>query len=510
MALSPKLELKQGQGLVMTPQLQQAIKLLQLSHLDLNAYVEAELERNPLLERPEEDGDPVERRESAPANATGGDETDKDGERPALTMKAGEKHDDAPLDTNFENEFPDDTPQRDRAGAESFQDNNWASMGPGSGGRFDGGDYDAESLLTREPTLHEHLGEQMMLAIADPAQRMICRHLIDLVDESGYLHADLSTLGERLGVPADEIETLIKQMQGFEPAGVFARNLAECLAIQLREKNRFDPAMETLLDNVELLAKRDLTTLKTLCGVDDEDLRDMIDEIRELNPKPGSSFGSVMVQPMVPDIYVRPRPDGGWHVELNSETLPRVLVNQDYYANVSATARSEKEQTYIADCMQTANWLIKSLDQRAKTILKVGTEIVRQQDSFLAYGVQQLKPMTLRMVADAISMHESTVSRVTSNKFIATPRGIFELKYFFTSAISGAGDGEAHSAEAVRHRIKDMINAETAADVLSDDQIVRVLKAEGIDIARRTVAKYRESLRIPSSVQRRREKRTAL
>jgi RNA polymerase sigma-54 factor len=290
---------------------------------------------------------------------------------------------------------------------------------------------------------------------------------------------------------------------------VCARNLTECLAIQLKERDRYDPAMRALVEHLDLLAKRDLAGLRRICGVSDDDLADMIAEIRMLNPKPGLAFGSTTVQPIVPDVFVRSAPDGTWQVELNSDTLPKVLINQRYHAQVSKTTRNDKEKAYIADCLQTATWLVRALDQRAKTILKVSSEIVRQQDGFFARGVQHLRPLNLKTVADAISMHESTVSRVTANKYMATNRGIFELKYFFTSAIAAADGGEAHSAEAVRHRIRQLIDSESAAEVLSDDTIVEKLRGAGIDIARRTVAKYREAMRIPSSVQRRREKLAA-
>jgi RNA polymerase sigma-54 factor len=295
-------------------------------------------------------------------------------------------------------------------------------------------------------------------------------------------------------------------LQGFDPPGVCARTLSECLTIQLKERDRFDPAMQALLAHLDLVARRDFSALRRICGVDDADLADMIAEIRRLNPKPGLAFGASVVQPIVPDVFIRPSQEGGWLVELNSDTLPKVLVNQSYYAEVSRTAKNDGEKSYLADCLQTATWLIRALDQRAKTILKVSTEIVRQQDAFFAHGVQFLRPLNLKTVADAIGMHESTVSRVTANKYMATSRGIFELKYFFTSSIAAADGGEAHSAEAVRHRIKQLIDAESAQDVLSDDTIVDRLREAGIDIARRTVAKYREAMRIPSSVQRRREK----
>jgi RNA polymerase sigma-54 factor len=339
-------------------------------------------------------------------------------------------------------------------------------------------------------------------------ERIVGQHLVDLVDEAGYVRGDLPAIADKLGAPPEQIEKVLAILQTFDPPGVCARDLSECLAIQLRERDRYDPAMRALIEHLDLLAKRDFAELKRVCGVDEEDLKDMVGEIRRLNPKPGLAFGGGVVQPVVPDVFVRANPDGTWSIELNSETLPRVLVNQSYYAKVSKNV-SEKERSFLTECLQTATWLTRALDQRARTILKVATEIVRQQDAFLAYGVQHLRPLNLRTVADAIGMHESTVSRVTANKYMATPRGIFELKYFFSSSIAATGYGEAHSSEAVRHRIKEMIDAEKPEAVLSDDTIVQRLREAGVDIARRTVAKYREAMRIPSSVQRRREKQNS-
>jgi RNA polymerase sigma-54 factor len=349
----------------------------------------------------------------------------------------------------------------------------------------------------------------MTLAISDPVRRVIGQHLIDLVDEAGYLSSGIEAVADRLGASLPDVEAVLATLQTFDPPGVCARNLAECLAIQLRDRDRFDPAMQALVERLDLLAKRDFATLRRVCQVEEDDLTEMIAEIRRLNPKPGLAFGSTLVQPVVPDVFVRPAPAGGWVVELNSDTLPKVLLNQTYYSQVARGAQNEKDKSYLSECMQTGTWLIRALDQRAKTILKVATEIIRQQDAFFTHGVQHLRPLNLKAVADAISMHESTVSRVTANKYMASPRGIFELKYFFTSAIASADGGEAHSAEAVRHRIKQLIDAEDPHDVLSDDTIVDRLRTAGIDIARRTVAKYREAMRIPSSVQRRREKRAA-
>ncbi len=512
MALSQKLQLRQSQALVMTPQLMQAIKLLQLSSLDLSAYVDNELEKNPLLERVDE----PQRAEGA--TGAGGGESDagemsgvdrnRDDWLPESASVANRGETENPMEANMENVFPDDnkdTGTASSAQAEMPGYSEWASTG--RGGREDD-DYNLESFVSAEVSLADHLARQLNLAISDPVQRMIGQHLIDSVDEAGYLRSDLAGISEKLGAPEAEIESVLKIVQNFDPPGVGARDLAECLAIQLRERDRLDPAMRSLIANLDLLAKRDFAELKRVCGVDEDDILDMTGEIRRLNPKPGLAFGGGVVQPIVPDVFVRPSPDGSWAVELNSDTLPKVLVNQTYYSTVSKNAMNEKEKAFLAECLQTATWLTRALDQRAKTILKVATEIVRQQDAFLAYGVQHLRPLNLRMVADAIGMHESTVSRVTANKYMATPRGIFELKYFFSSSIASSEGGEAHSAEAVRHRIKEMIDAESGDDVLSDDTIVQRLRDAGVDIARRTVAKYRESMRIPSSVQRRREKKS--
>ena len=504
MALTPKLQMRQSQALVMTPQLMQAIKLLQLSNLDLVDYVEGELERNPLLERTNE-GEPGVA-EPEPEQATPVPDEARSDDWIGQDLEVSRAAIEGRLGTDLENVFPDDASQQAslRASADApAAYSQWT--GTGAGGREDS-DYNLEAFISAETTLADHLAEQLVLAISDPVRRMIGQYLIDLVDESGYLIGDLSAVGDKLGAPLTEIESVIAILQGFDPPGVCARNLTECIAIQLKERDRYDPAMQALVGRLDLLAKRDLTAMRKICGVGEEDLGEMIAEIRHLNPKPGLAFGSTVVQPMVPDVFVRPAPDGGFIIELNSDTLPKVLVNQTYYAKISKSAVNDKEKAYLAESFQSATWLIRALDQRAKTILKVATEIVRQQDAFFIYGVRHLRPLNLRAIADAISMHESTVSRVTANKYMATNRGIFELKYFFTSAIAASDGGEAHSAEAVRHHIKQLINTENPRDILSDDTIVEKLREAGIDIARRTVAKYREAMRIPSSVQRRRDK----
>ena len=512
MALSQRLEFRQTQALVMTPQLMQAIKLLQLSSLDLAAYVETELEKNPLLERGADDGASgdadAERSTASNAEIDGEAGAGDDGAQDWIgaDMETSRSSMEQGLGTELENVFPDDGAAKSApAEAPPPAYSEWS--GSGSGGAD--GDYNLEAFVSAETTLAEHLSEQMVLALGDQKQRMIAQYLIDMVDDTGYLTGDLESVAEKLGCSLADVEAVLAVLQTLDPPGVCARNLTECLALQLKERDRFDPAMQALVANLPLLAKRDLAALRRICGVDDEDLVDMIAEIRNLNPKPGLAFGSTLVQPIVPDVFVRAAPDGTWQIELNSDTLPKVLISQKYHTQVSKNARSDKDKTYLADCLQTATWLVRALDQRAKTILKVSSEIVRQQDGFFAKGVQHLRPLNLKTVADAIGMHESTVSRVTANKYMATPRGIFELKYFFTSSIASADGGEAHSAEAVRHRIRSLIDAECPSDVLSDDTIVDKLRSAGIDIARRTVAKYREAMRIPSSVQRRREKLAA-
>jgi RNA polymerase sigma-54 factor len=507
MALVQKLLLRQTQALVMTPQLMQAIKLLQLSHLDLAAYVDGELERNPLLERPA-DQDTV--RDDAETTA----ETPRAAEEePASTDWMDDRLEsrqsiEARLDTDLDNVFPDDSAAGPARIPESPPGaySEWTAAG--GGGRNDG-EYNLEAFVTAEATLAGHLAEQVSMTFTDPIERMIAQYLVDLVDDAGYLPAELTDAAHRLGASPAQIEAVLARLQTFDPPGVCARSLAECLAIQLRELDRLDPAMAALLGHLELVAKRDFSALRRICGVDEEDLVEMIGEIKGLNPKPGLAFSSVLVQPIVPDVFVRQGAEGEWTVELNHDTLPRVLVNQTYYSKVSKTAKKDTEKSYLAQCLQTATWLVRALDQRAKTILKVASEIVRQQEAFFTNGVQYLRPLNLKTVADAISMHESTVSRVTANKYIAAARGTFEMKFFFTSAIASADGGEAHSAEAVRYRIKQLVDSESAQDIMSDDAIVEHLRHAGINIARRTVAKYREAMRIPSSVQRRRDKQAA-
>ena len=528
MALSQRLDLKQSQSLVMTPQLQQAIKLLQYSNMELSEYVDGELERNPLLERDEGD---------APVIL---DAVDADNLNAYETARASEA-DAAPAPDGFGDEPSPDMVDRAEAAtlpdavsdpSDADYDNNWGSAGieetdssanlgevgmtlatnTGSGGRsdFDDGEFGLDQSASAEKTLREHLYDQLGVDFQDPVEKLIGAHLIEMLDETGYFLGDLDDVVEALGCELELVKAVFEKLRHFDPPGVFGCTLADCLALQLRDRDRLDPAIQTLLDNLDLLAKRDLPGLKKLCGVDDEDMFEMIEEIKSLDPKPGLAFEPGSNEQVLPDVLMRVGPDGNWILELNPDSLPRVLVNNSYLSVVSKRPMKKQDKEYLSECHQSANWLVRSLHQRATTILKVSTEIVRQQDGFFRFGVQHLKPLVLRDIAEAISMHESTVSRVTNNKYIATPRGLLELKYFFTSSIASAAGGEAHSAEAVRFKIKALIDDEPTNKILSDDRLVEVLRGQGVEIARRTVAKYREAMRIPSSVQRRREKAFSL
>ncbi len=490
MAIGPRLDLRQNQSLVMTPQLRQAIKLLQFSNLDVAAFIEEEIERNPLLERDDRDGGQSAERAAldqlAERITPEADTAERVG---AETLPEAET---APLDA------PDHAEPYDPGGASDGQ-----YGGRGGSHDFDSDGRDAE-IEEAPRSLREHLGEQLRLGLAEPTDRLIGAYLIALLCPAGRLTAEPAAIAAALAIPIQQVERVRAVMLRFDPVGLFARDLRECLAAQLAERNRLDPAMAVLLDNLDLLARRDLRRLQQICGVDAEDLADMIAEIRALDPKPGASWDAQPAQPVIPDVLMRARPGGGWVLELNPETLPRLLVNHRFYADIAPRAARD-ERAFLSERLASANWLVKSLQQRAQTILKVAAEIVRRQDGFLQHGIAHLRPLILRDIADAVDMHESTVSRVTSNKYIATPRGTFELKYFFTTAIART-DGGSQSAETVRHRIRAMILSERPDAILSDDAIVEALRAEGVDIARRTVAKYREALRIPNSVQRKREK----
>ena len=484
MALGPRLDLRQSQSLVMTPQLQQAIKLLALSNLELETYLAEALEGNPLLDTASADSDGSSSDEpasDAPAAEAASLDTDQ-----AMSADGGSEND---LDVDF--------------ATESFHHDSASDNIGLSGG---GEDIDFDSFAEHEGTLHDHLLAQVGERFGG-IEAIVAGQLVALIDEAGYLRADLAELAAQLGVPLALVEAVLAGIQAFDPSGVGARDLAECIAIQAREADRYDPAMATMIAHLDLVAKGAFPQLKRICGVDDEDLADMIRELRGYDPKPGLKFGGDGAPAVVPDLYIR-RTAQGWAVEINNGTLPRLLVNRRYYSELAEGAAA-KSKAWLSEQLAGANWLVRALDQRQRTIVKVASEIVKQQEGFFLNGVAHMRPLTLRQVAEAIGMHESTVSRVTSNKYLSCARGLFELKYFFSSGIAATGGDGAVSAEAVKSRIKAMIEAEDAKAILSDETIAQRLSAEGHDIARRTVVKYREAMGYGSSVQRRRQKALA-
>jgi RNA polymerase sigma-54 factor len=500
-----KQEFRQSQNLVMTQQLQQSIKLLQLSAVELQEYIDEELEKNPLLTKEETES------EEHP-NEVNADEPTVD------AVAGGEDHD-------IRSETKEvDVSDSDYSANEELVDGSYgdewsegeispisAGLQGSSGGYDDDGEgYGIESASAREKTLREHLLEQIRMDISDPAELLIAEKLTDMLDDAGYLREDTASLAESLGASKTEIEAVIKRLQQLEPVGVFARSLVECLRLQLADMNRLDPCMETFLDNLEMMGNGDLAGLRKKCNADAEDFAQMIADIRRCTPKPGLGFAAEDAQAVIPDVIVRRSKAGGWHLELNSDAMPRVLVNRHYAADVGARDGDKEAKKFVSEQMANANWLIKALDQRANTILKVATEIVKQQDKFLQHGIRFLKPLVLKDIAAAVGMHESTISRVTTAKFMATPRGTLELKFFFTSSINAGTGANDFSSKTVQYYIKELVAGEEARDILSDDAIVKRLKDRNIDVARRTVTKYREEMGIPSSVIRRRQKASAV
>jgi RNA polymerase sigma-54 factor len=495
MSLAPRLDLRQSQSLVMTPQLQQAIRLLALSNLEVEGFIAEEIERNPLLDSG--GGDQEAEREIV--EPSGPEEPREPATVDELVLGGGGLAD-APLDIDHDNEnlHQDSAADRGLDGGLGLE-----GIGGGGGGEGEGTDFD--SFEAGQLSLQDHLMRQAGEVLSG-TDLLIARQIVSELDDTGYFLASLLDLSQRLGVPLHQAERVLGIVQTLDPAGIAARNLAECLALQAKDADRYDPAMARLIANLDYLAKGNLAALKRICGVDDEDMADMIRELRAYDPKPGCKFlHGEKVDAVVPDVFVARR-GHGWAIELNSASLPKLLVNRTYYAELSQGAQDRKSKAWLSECLQSANWLLKALDQRARTIMKVTTEIVKRQDGFFRHGVSQLRPLTLRQVAEEVGLHESTVSRVTSNKYLSCDRGLFELKYFFTSGIQSSDGGDAMSAEAVKSHIKALINAEDPKKILSDDQLVDMLRAKGFDIARRTVAKYREAIGIGSSVQRRRQK----
>ncbi len=485
MAIGPRLDLRQSQSLVMTPQLQQAIRLLALSNLELEAVIAEEVDKNPLLEMGDdniETSAPVE--EALPVEADFG---------------AGEGAEALDIDPANENLHQDSA-----ADSAIGMDGSLSMTGEGSGGGGGGEDgVDFDSFAAHAASLTDHLLGQIG-SILSGDDLAIATAIIDELDDAGYFTARPFDLAQRIGVPLVMVERALGVVQTLDPTGVGARTLGECLALQAREVDRYDPAMATFLDNLDLLADGRMAQLKRICGVDDEDLADMIRELRGYDPKPGLKFATDQTESVTPDLFVR-QTAKGWAIEINSATLPRVLVNRGYYAELASGGQDKASKAWLNDCLANANWLVKALDQRQRTIIKVASEIVKHQEGFFREGVSQMKSLTLRAIAEEIGMHESTVSRVTSNKYLSCSRGVYELKYFFSSGVATEG-GEGASAESVKSRIRALIAAESATAILSDDTLVEMLNAEGFGLARRTVAKYREAIGLGSSVQRRRQK----
>jgi RNA polymerase sigma-54 factor len=487
MALSPRLDLRQSQSLVMTPQLQQAIKLLALSNLEIESFVADALDSNPLLEAGE-------LRAGAEAPAVPDSDAPPDPPTADELIGRGQGEADAPLDI-------------DPTALDRDRDTGDWSAGTGAGPLGDDLPADYADRDAGAPTLVQHLEAQLGTVAGDPQRLFLARHLIGLLDEAGYLSTPLEEIAGDLGVPRTAVEQALAAVQSLDPTGVGARNLAECLALQAKEADRHDPCMAALLANLDLVARGAFPQLMRLCRVDEEDFADMLRELRRYDPKPGLRFARAEVMAVVPDILIAPV-TGGWDIALNPASLPRLVVNRPYALELRS-CRDKAVKSWLTEKLADANWLIKALDQRQKTILKVTAEIVRQQEGFFHKGVSLLKPLTLRQVADAIGMHESTVSRVTSSKYLQCHRGLFELKFFFTSGVASADGESTASASAVKAAIRSLCDAESPDAILSDDTLVDLLKDKGFDLARRTVAKYREAIGIGSSVQRRRQKKIA-
>jgi RNA polymerase sigma-54 factor len=485
----------------MTPQLQQAIKLLALSNLEIETFIGDALESNPLLDIGEAAGAPAVEAVEPPGEVR---RTTLESSPVDRLIGEGRAADDRPLDI--------DTAALDRD----------RETGDGQVPRAEQGDWGGELRMaagedgpapgerdSAEETLADHLEAQVGAAASDPRTAAVARYLIGQLDDAGYLPVPLRDCAGDLGLPLADLEAGLALLQSLDPTGVGARSLAECIALQAQEADRYDPAMARLIDNLDLVARGEFARIKRICGVDDEDLAEMLVELRGYDPKPGLRFGGGVGTAVTPDILVMARDDGGWDIALNQATLPRLIVNRSYYVELRGACAEKSSRGWLSEKLADANWLIKALDQRQKTILKVATELVRQQDGFFRHGVSQLKPLTLRTVAEAIGMHESTVSRVTSNKYLQCGRGTFELKYFFTSGVAATGGEGAVSAEAVKAAIRSLIDAEDPKAILSDDALVDLLRGRGFDLARRTVAKYREAIGLGSSVQRRRQKALA-
>jgi len=472
MALGARLHLKQTQTLKLTPELRQAIEILQMTGPELDAFVDQALEQNPLLERAEQS-----ERAAPDTELTATDETGD------AAFEIAEEA----LDTSQEALYPE------------------AASAPGEA-------FDFDRLGASQPSLHEFLETGLSDLVLPQADHAVALELIGALNDAGYLGEPLADMAERLSLDEHRIDAIrLTLARHFDPPGLFAVSVRDCLGLQLAARDRLDPAMQAALERLDLVAKRDFTGLKKATGLDDDDIADLIREILSLDPKPGLIFEpGAQTDWAAPDILVHDNADGTFGVELNADVLPKVLVSEKTYRMAKAAARSAEERAYLTETYAAASWLKRSLHQRAETLLSVAGALIAKQEAYFRDGVTALKPLTLQMIAEEIGLHESTVSRAAMNKTLVSKRGVQPLKFFFSAKLQAGDDGEAHAANAIRHRIKALIDQEDPQKVLSDDKITATLQAEGIAIARRTVAKYRESLDIPPSSVRRRHKKVAL
>lgn len=475
MQISQNLKLKQSQSLVMTPQLQQAIKLLQLTNLELTDLVEKELEENPFLENQNhEEEKTVSDEEDITKNIDD-------------SFNNGDSISDEPYNHDYENRWDNDTNVgNSKNHSEDYND-------PGT---------IIERTQSDKISLKTILLNQAQLEFSDSEEKEIAEILIDYVDPSGLIKEDILEISSFSGFSLERIENVLCRMQTFEPSGVFARNLKECLIIQLKNIDSYNKTNQTIIENIELLGNGNLKGLKKITGLSDENLKTEIKLIRSLNPKPGTIYDEGGHNIAHPDVIVTKNKDE-WNVELNNSTLPKVCVNDSYVKEIEKLECKDSDKKYINESLNSARWLIKAIEQRNITTLKISSEIINQQKDFFEKGKKFLKPMILKDVATKINMHESTVSRVTSEKLMMTPIGMFEMKIFFSASINSINSGESHSAESVRESLRKIISDEPCESPLSDEMLVSRLKGEGINLARRTVAKYRELLNIPASSVRR-------
>lgn len=491
MALTPKLEIKQSTSTLLTPQLRQAIGLLQMTNLELNEVIEQELLRNPLLER--EDEHLSSQDDNLP-------QTIDD-----LNTKAENPYEEAPIsnDADYQNDFDDFG--SDQEGYDNFESTDWSDYNTSKTNRNNDGAFDYfEQRLSKEKSLYDIIDEQIGVHFTNSGDKIIAKILSEQLDRAGYFRGNLEDIAQRLKISLERTQRVLKKLQTFEPSGIFATSLSECLKIQLTDRDELTYELEALLDNLELLAERKFKELAKICDCEIEDIAELTAVIKTLNPKPASDYLSEKPSYIIPDVYVKRLKNGEYRVELNQMSLPKLLINHNYYTTLK---KDKKAHKFLRENMSHANFLMKAMHSRATSILRVSEEIVLRQYHFFENGIEHLKPMTLKDIAEALSVNESTVSRVTTGKYMSTPQGLFELKYFFSSAAGSYIGNDDTSTKVIKHKIKCLIDNEDPKHILSDDKIVQILGQEGIKIARRTVTKYRESMSIPTSGERKRIKR---